>query len=128
MRSPCRCQLCPKTCAVVRVKFRSVVVFLIFFFVSCGLFTFHTWRNSCWNSVAQVRDQLGSTRCTALRVTTSEQCRSYKAELARRSTNAHISKQLDNCAVFLHSDLAPQWSAEEKKLPLAFAILDHRDR
>ena len=36
--------------------------------------------------------------------------------------------QLDNCAAFLHSDLAPQWSAEEKKLPLAFAILDHRFR
>ena len=93
------CQLCPKTCAVVQVKVRSVIVFLIFFFVSCGLFTFYTWRNSCWNSVVQVhkhslviflslfsispghciglciqvRDQLGSTPCTALRVTTYEQ-------------------------------------------------------
>ena len=42
---------------VVQVKVRSVIVFLIFFFVSCGLFTFHTWRNSCWNSVVQVHNR-----------------------------------------------------------------------
>ena len=52
----------------------------------------------------------------------------YPTRLSKIEYSNRIFFQLDNCAVFLHSDLAPQWSAEEKKLPLAFAILDHRFR
>ena len=52
----------------------------------------------------------------------------YPTRLSESDIEIAFFCQLDNCAAFLHPNLAPQWSAEEKKLPLAFAILDHRFR
>jgi len=117
MRLPCRCQ----------AKSRTIIGFLLLLLASCGLVAVHRWHNSCWNSVLQVRHHLGSSPCSALRVTSSEQCRAYKAAVASRSTDAHLFTELDECSAYLNSNTEPEWSEEEKNLPLAFAILDHRD-
>ena len=77
------------------------------------------------------------------------QCRAYEAAAVSRSTDAFLSSevqlsiftlnifsfqisdqlsfcQLDGCSAYLNPKSEPEWSDEEKKLPLAFAILDHR--
>ena len=37
-----------------------------------------------------------------------------------------ISVKLDDCSTYLETYKTQRWTEEEKNLPLAFAILDHR--
>ena len=70
------------------------------------------------------------------------QCRTESEVSSVKSTDGHLSEQvfliplytsecnisvkLDECATYLETYNTQQWTEEEKNLPLAFAILDHR--
>ena len=85
------------------------------------------------NSVEKVNDILqrrGSThwadRCAKLKVKTKEECNEYDMAMSARHTDVHLSRQLEDCSAYItHTRVS--FHPGEKKTPLAFSILAHRD-
>ena len=87
--------------------------------------THHTTGNSIGKNNVKVEtqdDSIGKNTITEER----EDEGGLNTEWITRVYNGNIYVKLDECLTYLATYKTQRWTKEEKNLPLAFAILDHR--